>query len=174
MSSEKRFEDTDFLADDTEGHPLALPYFKLHRDVLEKFIEHDLSAIEQRIYLYLCHNCLIHQGRTFKLDIEQIAAYVKRGVRTVYYSLEALVDADLITFRQHGNIVLNMPYIVKAQVEAKTTAVSATTKERESKLEGHINKSIADVEQTLRRTLTMRERENLTRIMTTRLLTEQD
>ena len=93
MSSEKVFEGVDFLSDDIEGHPLSLPYFKLHREVLEKFIEHDLSATEQRIYLYLCHNCLIHQGRTFKMDIEQIAAYFKRNVRTVYRSLESIEDA---------------------------------------------------------------------------------
>ena len=174
MSSEKVFEGVDFLSDDIEGHPLSLPYFKLHREVLEKFVQHDMSATEIKVYLYLCHNCLIHHGRTFKLDVEQIAAYIQRDTRTVYRAFAAIEDAGLGTIREHGNIVMNLPYIVKAQIEAKTTAVSATTKEREAKLEGQIYKVIADVEQTLSRTLTMREKENLTRITTSRLLTEQD
>ena len=159
----------DFMAD-VEDHPLSLPYFKLHREVLEKFVKHDMSATAQRVYLYLCHNCQVHQGRTFRLDMAQIAAFLDCDVRTVYRAFEQIEDAGLATIREHGKVVLDMPFIVKAQIEAKTLAVSSNVKEREAKVEGKIEEMVQATEQTLGRTLSMRERENFTRLMLPKLL----
>lgn len=164
----------DYLGDDVESHPLALPYFKCHRVVLETFCKANLSARAQRVYLYLCHNSLIHHGRSHKLSVSEVAAYFDVSERTIYRAFREIEDSGLASIREHRDIVFNLPAMVIAQIEAKQLAVSSKVKAREEAFEGQVRAAILDVESTLGRTLTMRETENFTRIMMQRLLLSED
>ena len=157
----------DFLGDE---EALSLPYFKCHRMVAEAFVEHDVSAVAQRLFLYMCHNCLIHQGISFRLPVSEMAEWVRKSERTVYRAIAELEETGLIKVRHHGDIVVSLPSIVLAQIEAKALAVDKTVKEREDALEGRIRAMVAIMEETLKRTLTMRERENVTRSITREVL----
>lgn len=162
----------DYLGDDVESHPLSMPYFKCHRVVLETFCKADLTAVAQRVYMYLCHNSLVNHGRSHKVSVSEIAAYFKVSERTIYRAFRQIEDSGLASIREHGDIVFNLPAMVIAQVEAKQLAVSSKVKAREEALEGQVHAAMADVQETLGRTLTMREQENFTRIMMRRLLSE--
>lgn len=98
-------ENIDETQETEDLHPLALPYFKSHRDVLEKSIEHNVSASAQRFYLYLCHNSLVHHGITHKLDLAEIDDDFGKSVRQVYRWIGESKKAALIKIRSHGSVV---------------------------------------------------------------------
>ena len=147
----------DYMSDE-EAHPLALPYVKIHRHVTEVFIKEKVSAGAQAFYLYLSHNCLVRHGRTFKLDIVEIADYFERGKSSVYRWIAELEDVALIYVREHGNVVFDMPYAQLANNSAKAHAIDAQVKKNEAKLMNKIEKDISAMESTLGRSLTDIER----------------
>ena len=141
-----------------ESHPLALPYFKCHRAVLETFIEQDVGAPAQRLYLYLCHNSLVHHGVSHKLDIVEIAEYFKKTPRRVYTWIAELENAGLIQIRSHGQLVCALPYLKLGAASAKSHAIDAQQRREEKQFMKEVDAAIADMESTLGRSLTDRER----------------
>ncbi len=153
MSKEK----VDFMEDE-ESHPLALPYIKTHRHVTELFIKERVSGSVQSFYSYLAHNSLINHGRTFKLDITEIAAYFECQSRSVYRWIAELEGYGLIKVREHGNVVFEMPFVKLATNSAKAHGIDAQVKKDEEKLMKRCQAEIKAMEATLGRSLNDRER----------------
>lgn len=160
MSKEK----IDYMAD--ESHPLALPYVKIHRHVTEVFIKEKVSASAQAFYLYLSHNCLVNHGRTFKLDIAEIAEYFDRCTSSVYNWISELEAVALISVREHGNVVFDMPFVKLASNSAKAHGIDAQVKKDEAKIQKRVEQDIRRFESTLGRSLTDVERRSYIRRVT--------
>ena len=160
----------DFLK---EENPLSLPYFKCHRIVLETFISADLTATAQRLYLFMSHNCLIHQAVSFKLPIKEISEFFGKSPRTVYRALAELDASGLISIRHHGDIVVDLPAIRMAQIEAKGLAIESSARETEEAFRAEVDAVLEEIESTLGRSLSARERETFTRRMLTKRMADR-
>ena len=160
----------DFLVNE---NPLSLPYFKCHRIVLETFVEKDTSANAQRLYLFMSHNCLIHQAVSFKLPIKAMAKFLGKSPRTVYRALAELEASGLINIRHHGEIVVDLPAIHMAQLEAKGLAIESSARETEAMFKQEIESALESMEATLNRSLSTRERETFTRRMLQKKMLER-
>ena len=78
----------DVSKDDEKG--IHLP-----ASVLDKFVNNDLSATAQLLYLCLCFNAPADTD-AFTYDVDAIADTLQKSTRTIYKALAALKDANLI------------------------------------------------------------------------------
>ena len=147
------------MLNELEDHALSLPYFKCHRLVLELFIQADVSKVAQRVYLYLCHNSLVNHGVSHRLQVSEIANYFGKSERSIYRYLNELEDAGLGSLRHHGDVVFELPAIKLAQLDAKGFALRSDIRKDDEAFEADVESAILDIESTLARDLSARERQ---------------
>ena len=84
-----------------DDEELSLP-----ASLLDKFVNNDLSATAQLLYLCLCFNAPVDTD-TFTYDVDAIADTLQKSTRTIYKALADLKDANLIEIeRAIGGILV--------------------------------------------------------------------